>query len=161
MAGTLVDSLARRLSDETALLRGFVAVLKREQTALTADDADEIAAASQAKIAALQQLGQISAERNLALAREGFPADRAGLDAFMARHVDAGGLAQLREQLMTVASEANQLNRINGKLIGVRMMYNQKSLSILLGTDRFASTYGRDGRSNLGRNPVGRRLITA
>lgn len=161
MAETLGDFLARRMGDETALLHDFVAVLTQERTALDADDADEIAAASQAKIALLRQLGQLSDERNLALAREGFPADRAGLDAFMAHGVDSGSLAQLRERLMTVAGEANKLNRINGRLIRVRMMYNQKSLSILLGTGEDASVYGRDGRSSLGGSPVGRRLITA
>ena len=109
----------------------------------------------------LQQLGEISTERNLALARQGFAADRAGLDAFLARQADAGVLAQLRERLMTVANEASELNRINGKLIRLRTMHNQKSLAILLGTGEVLCTYGRDGRSSLGGSSVGRRLTTA
>jgi flagella synthesis protein FlgN len=161
MAETLGNLLARRIGDEIALLRDFVAVLKREQEALTADDADEISATSQAKIALLHKLGQIANERNFALAREGFAADRAGLDAFMARHVDSGALVQLRDRLITVAGEADALNRINGKLIRLRMVHNQKSLAFLLEAGDGSSTYGRDGRSCLGGNPVGRRLTTA
>ena len=161
MAETLGTFLARRMGDEIALLRDFVAVLRREQAALSIDDADEITAASQAKIGLLQQLGRISTDRNLALAREGYVADRAGLDAFLACQVDPGVLAPLRDRLMTVANEASELNRINGTLIRVRTMYNQKALSILLGTGEVSSTYGRDGLSSLGGNPVGRRLITA
>lgn len=161
MAEALGSFLARRIGDEIALLRDFVAVLQREQAALATDDADEIAASSGAKVGLLRQLGQISTERNLALAREGFAADRAGLDAFMARHADSGVLAKLREPLMELAGEANELNRINGKLIRLRMANNQKSLAVLLGTAEGSSTYGRDGRSSLGGSPVGRRLSSA
>lgn len=161
MAEKLASFLARRIGDEIALLRDFVAVLQREQAALSADDADEIAASSRAKVGLLQQLGRISNERNLALAREGFAADRAGLDALLARDVDSGALAQQRERLMSLAGEANELNRINGKLICLRTAHNQKSLSILLGTAEGASTYGRDGRASLGGSPSGRRLSSA
>ena len=161
MAETLGEFLARRIADEIALLRDFVIVLQREQRALTTDDADQIAASSQAKVGLLRQLGQISTERNLALAREGLAADRAGLDEFITRDADSGGLARLHENLMQLAGEANELNRINGKLIRQRMVYNQKSLAVLLATAEGAPTYGRDGRSSLGGNPVGRRLTSA
>ena len=161
MSEMLGNFLARRIGDEIALLRDFVAVLRREQEALSTDDADAITASSQAKVALLQRLGQLSTERNLALAGEGFAADRAGLDAFMARHADSDALAQLRERLITVLGEADEINRINGKLICMRMAHNQKSLSILRGSAEGTSTYGRDGRSNLGGNLVGRRLISA
>lgn len=161
MAETLGNFLTRRMGDEIALLREFVAILRREQEALTTDDTDEIAAASEAKGSLFRQLGQISTERNLALAREGFGTNRAGFDAFIRRHDDSGVLAQLRDRLMSTAGEANELNHINGKLISLRMTHNQRSLATLLGNSETSSTYGRDGRSNLGGHAVGRRLTTA
>lgn len=161
MAELLGSFLARRLGDEIALVRDLIAVLKREQEALNAGDADGIAAAGEAKAALLRQLGRLSTERNLALAREGYAKDRAGLDAFMGRHADSQGLAQVRDRLMTIAAEADELNRINGKLIRLRLAHNQKSLAFLLGAGEGSSTYGPDGRSSLGGNPVGRRLTAA
>lgn len=158
MAETLGSFLTRRLGDETALVRDLVATLRREQEALSADDADSIAAACQAKSSLLQQLVRMSNERNLALVRAGYAGDRAGLDAFLAGHADAAKLVQIRNHLMELAAEADELNRINGKLIRMRLSHNQKSLAFLLGTGEGSSTYGPDGTASLGRSPVGRRL---
>lgn len=158
MAEPSGNFLARHLGDEIALARDLVAVLRREQNALTLDDSDGIAAAYQAKAGLLQQLGRLSTERNLVLARRGYPSDRAGLDAFIASHAESAALAQARDQLMTVAAEADELNRINGKLIRLRLTHNQKLLAFLLGTGAESSTYGRDGRSSLAAASVGRRL---
>lgn len=160
MAESLGTYLARRMGDEIALLRDFVVVLQREQAGLTADNADEIATAAQTKAELVRQLSQISSERNLALARAGFATDRAGLDAFIARQAESATLAQQRDRLLAVAGEADEINRINGKLIRMRMVDNQKSLAFLLGGEG-TSTYGRDGRTLLGGSPAGRRLTTA
>ncbi|MBK8336514.1 MAG: flagellar protein FlgN [Sterolibacteriaceae bacterium] len=152
--------LARRMGDEIALLRDFVAVLEREQAGLSADHAEEIAAASQIKVELVRQLSQISTERHLALARAGFTTDRAGLDAFIARQAESTMLAQQLDRLLAVAGEADEINRINGKLIRMRMVHNQQSLGFLLGGES-TPTYGRDGRAMLGGGPSGRRLTTA
>lgn len=160
MAEPLGTFLARRMGDEIALLRDFVAVLEREQAGLSADHAEEIATVAQIKVELVRQLSQIAAERNLALARVGFTTDRAGLDAFIDCQAESAKLAQQRDQLLALAGEADRINRTNGKLIRMRMVHNQKSLTFLLGGES-ASTYGRDGRAMLGGGPAGRRLTTA
>lgn len=160
MSEPLTGLLTRRMKDEIALLRDFVAILRLEQQALSDGDAEAIASATNAKSMLARQLGQLSTERNLALAREGYAADRAGIDALIAAHPEAAALVPLRERLIMVAAEADELNRANGEIIRLRMSHTQKAIGALLGSGGMASTYGRDGRSQLGGGPVARHFST-
>lgn len=161
MAESLGSQLARRMKDEIALMRDFVDLLRLEQHALSGNDAEAINASTQSKTILARQLGQIATERNLALARAGYGTDRMGLDALIATQPEAAALVTLRDRLMAIAAEAEELNRNNGEIIRLRMSHNQKAVGTLLGTGAGLATYGRDGRSSYPGAPVGRHYTAA
>lgn len=161
MAEALGTQLARRMKDEIALMRDFVALLRLEQQGLSGNDAEAINKATNAKTILARQLGQIATERNLALAREGLAPNRAGIDALIAVQNNPATLTQLRDALMTLATEADELNRANGDIIRMRMSHNQKAIGALLGTGNGPATYGRDGRSSFSGAASGRHYSAA
>ena len=161
MAEALGTQLTRRMKDEIALMRDLVALLRLEQHALSGNDAEAISAATNAKTILARQLGQIATERNIALAREGHAPDRAGIDALIAVQNNPATLTQLRDALMTLATEADELNRTNGDIIRMRMSHNQKAIDVLLGVGNRPATYGRDGRSSFSGAASGRHYSAA
>jgi len=156
MAEALGTQLARRMKDEVALMRDFVALLRLEQQTLSGNDADAINGATNAKTILARQLGQIATERNIALAREGYTPDRAGIDALIAVQNHPATLSQLRDALLALAAEADALNRANGEIIRMRISHNQRAVGALLGTGNGPATYGRDGRSSFAGAASGR-----
>ncbi len=49
--------------------------------------------------------------------------------------------------MLSLASQARELNRVNGELIQIRMQYNAQALEALLGGNGSLALYGPDGQN--------------
>ena len=81
-------------------------------------------------------------------------ADTAGIDSWRQRD---GAAASAAEQLMTLAGQARERNRVNGQLIALHLQKTQEALAALTGGDARRQTYGRDGQTEPAK--TGYRLI--
>ena len=105
-------------------------LMKQEQTLLVAADADGLAELTPRKNALLQALAELSAERHAALLAAGCEGSEAGMEPWLA----VGGTDEARaqwEQLLDLARQAKELNRVNGMLINKQLAHNQGVLNAL------------------------------
>jgi flagella synthesis protein FlgN len=142
-----IAALQQTLVAETQTVAHFVDLLKLEQASLSSGDTDALPAHAEQKIALAAQLNTLAAQRNAALAAQGFCADRAGVEAWCAKHPAEGTAAKAWSTLLSLAAEARQLNQLNGGLIQTRMQYNAKALEVLRGGSKALDLYGPDGQS--------------
>lgn len=143
--------LSNLLIGEAAQLRGFLALLEREQQALIAGDVDSLMPLAAEKSEIFGRLAGLGDARNQALTAESLSPDRQGMEAWLARHPSLAGARQAWQDLLALAAQARELNRVNGNLIVTRLASNQQALSTLLAAANQAALYGPDGQAR----PVG------
>lgn len=153
-----MSALAQALARELALVESFLAVIRSEHEALKAGTADELPALGAAKMAAVEELNQISQERNALLQADGCAPDRGGMGEWLARHPGQRLAGEHWQRLLAAAAEARQLNEINGQLIAARLQMTGEVLEALTQQTRFSNLYGADGQSA---QNTGSRIIDA
>lgn len=138
------------LREEQQVMTSLLDVLKQEQQLLVTADIESLPAVTVKKTTLVTQMTLLSAQRHRALAKSGFAAEEAAMDAWIA----ASGAAQeesasLWTQLLAQTREAKELNRVNGILINRQMGHTQGALQALSpqGTAA-ASFYGPSGMSS-------------
>lgn len=135
------------LFEEAEQLRGFLALLEREQQALAAGDVDRLLPLAEEKGVLFTRLAGLGEARNQALAAESLPPDRPGVEAWLDRHPELPGARKAWQDLLKLTLKARELNQLNGKLIGTRLASNQQALSVLLEAANQAALYGPDGQA--------------
>lgn len=142
------DRLAMRqtIEGEVALLTRFVELLQREQASLAQGVAEDLPQLADQKNDLVIQLNHLSAQRAAFLEVRGLTADRAGIDAWCAQAQDPEATAAW-QQVLQLATEARELNRVNGELIQTRMQFTAKALEALGGARNSLELYGPDGQS--------------
>lgn len=149
-----MESLIELVSRECRLLGEFVALLGDEEQALVAGDTETLAKLTPRKTELVSRLNQIAELRNLSMRANGLPADTVGLESWRRRDGAAAGAAG---QLMALAEQARERNRVNGQLIALHLQKTQEALAALTGGDARRQTYGRDGQTEPAK--TGYRLI--
>lgn len=149
--------MRQTVEGEVKLLEQFVELLRSEQTALAQGAADDLPRLANQKNGLVVQLNLISAQRTTFLQAHGFTADRAGIDDWCAQAQDAE-ITATWQQVLQLAAEARELNRVNGELIQIRMQFNAKALEALGGAKNSLELYGPDGQST---KPGSRRINDA
>jgi flagella synthesis protein FlgN len=139
--------LLQTLNAEAEAVRRFVDVLQREQNALKSGNTENLIDLAEQKSQVSSTLKQISAQRNTLLAAAGFNDDRAGMEAWCARNPAEKRVNEAWSSVISLASEARELNRLNGELINLHMQYNSKALEALRGGHSALELYGPDGQS--------------
>ena len=137
--------LGELLRAETAKLREFIELLKREQEFLKQGNTDALLTLIDSKNVLAGQLATLAQERENDLSRLSLPAGRAGMEAW-AQRIGKDEARQAWQTLLTLATEARELNVLNGKLIGLHMNHNQQAFAALMGASDRAMTYGPDGQ---------------
>lgn len=140
-------TLRQTMVAEAQTVQQFVDLLKLEQSSLSQGDTDALPAYAEQKIALAALLNDFAAQRNAALALLGFKADRAGVEAWCAKHPEEDMAAKAWATVLALAGEARELNRVNGELIRLRMQYNAKALEALRGGASSLDLYGPDGQA--------------
>lgn len=147
------------VSQEQQHVSDLIALMKQEQQLLVAADADGLAELTPRKNALLQALAELSAQRHAALLAAGCEGSEAGMEPWLA----VGGSLEARsqwEQLLTLAREAKELNRVNGMLINKQLAHNQGMLNALRmpANAEAGGVYGASGQA-LGSGPSKRYVI--
>ena len=136
--------LARLIQEERTGLQGFIALLRREEALLIATQIDALASLAEEKTALYRTLQRLSDERVVMFARLGAAVNDANIRVVLADLPDALGA---RQEVVSLAAEARERNRVNGQLITERLQNNQQALSVLLAAAEHPQIYGPDGQS--------------
>ncbi|MEI7611332.1 MAG: flagellar protein FlgN [Betaproteobacteria bacterium] len=139
--------MLQTLTAEAETVRCFVEVLQLEQNALKSGKTEELADFAEKKSQYGITLKQLSAQRNTLLGASGFDIDRAGIEAWSAKNPSEKRVNEAWASIISLASEAQELNRLNGELIKLHMQYNSKALEALRGGHSALELYGPDGQS--------------
>lgn len=147
MTMTSAQQLSNILIAEENSAAQLLSLLKAERDALTASDMEVIDKMTAEKQPLVIKLEQIGRQREGLLKQQGFPAGKAGLDAFIANQSAqvASALKVLVTKLRTTAYACKEFNQVNGGIVNVNRQYLQKAMSILRGRDATASSYGPGG----------------
>ena len=146
---TTTPSLSNALQQEHQLITSLLDILKEEQDLLVNADTDSLAALTPRKSDLIQQLAASASQRHQQLAAAGFPAEEAGMGAYLAAIQDEQA-TRLWEELLEHTRAAKELNRVNGMLIGRQMAHNQTVIAAmkLAASDTDATTYGPSGQTS-------------
>ena len=139
--------LLETLNGEIQAVSDFVELLKKEQSALTQGSTDELPALAEQKNQLAERLAGLASRRNAILTKQGFAADRPGMDDWCRTHPDQAGVGDAWRLVLKHAAEAKTLNHLNGDLIALRMQHNARALEALRGDQHSLSLYGPDGQS--------------
>ncbi len=137
-----------RLNDERDTLRDFIVLLEQEQKILLGTDTEPLLVLAELKTSIADKLAALEQDRYREFAGSG------GTAEWLKKNAPQS--AVLWEEIISLAKQAQSLNRSNGDLIQIKMRYNQQALTVLIGaTQHAAGLYGPDGQTNLpstGRN---------
>lgn len=142
-----MNGLLRTIEAEADAVSRFVALLKQEQVALGNGDIDKLTGFTQEKSSVASELTSLANQRNSALSGLGLAADRPGIEAWFKQQPPDKRTLTAWSQIMTLAVEARELNRVNGELIRIRMQHNAAALEAMHGASRTLHLYGPDGQS--------------
>jgi flagella synthesis protein FlgN len=153
------SDLARNLEAELRAFQDFIQVLQTEQDALVQGNVDPLLELARIKSEKVVLLSQLAENRSRFLSAQGYAQEQGGMAKWLQQR-DEGNqqIAELWQQLLALAENAQQLNQINGGLIDTRLRNNQQALSILQTAAKQNALYGPDGQTHslgLGR-PIGK-----
>lgn len=150
-----MDQLAYTVGQEEAALKLFVGALLEEQGALKVGDTDRLEKVVVVKNRQLEVLTRLGRQRNQLLKSIRLADDSEGLRAW----AKASGQEALIDRLLILAEEAKELNRLNGKLITMRLNTTQTALAAL--APHRAEGQGLYGPKGQTKFSTGYRLIDA
>ncbi|MEO6351617.1 MAG: flagellar protein FlgN [Oxalobacteraceae bacterium] len=145
------------LLDEHAAISSLIRLLQTEQDKLTAADIDELPAVTTEKAVIVARMSGLANQRQLALMAAGLSPEQNGMDQWIAQTSD-NAARSLWQELLSLARSAEELNRINGKLINQHATHNQNALDILQGVPVGGNFYGANGKS-MTKPPSGKLII--
>nr|WP_315396607.1 flagellar protein FlgN [uncultured Duganella sp.] len=118
------------LREEEQIMASLLELLKQEQQLLVTAEIDGLPAVTAKKTALIAQMTLLSAQRHRALGKAGFPAEEAGMEAWIAAGADEH-IARAWRMLLEHTREAKEMNRLNGMLINKQMGHTQGALQAL------------------------------
>ena len=139
--------LVHAVEAEVTAVQRFLALLELEQGLLVKGEVDELIDLAREKNELAAQITELGSRRTEAVAAGGLPADRPGIDAWLAVHPSETRARDAWNSLMSLAGQAHEVNRTNGELIQIRMQHNAQALEALLGSNASLALYGPDGQN--------------
>ena len=124
-------ALLARLKAENAAWQALLDVLREEEKALIAGDADRLALLNTAKLTQLQTVSDHARSRLADLQATGHTPDHAGMDAWLAQL----GQPEARtrwQQLRDMEQDAQAMNKRIGALIELRLASTRQALNVLV-----------------------------
>lgn len=144
MAQLAQAELLAALSNELGAVRTFVELLQQEQRLLTENQTDPLLILAEQKSFRAVSLNQLAGVRRRLL-RNALPDPTSdAIQAWLTTH-SAAGLA-LWQQIRALAEQSQQINKVNGELIQMKLRHNQQSLAALSQAVHKADLYGPDGQ---------------
>ena len=154
------SDLVKNLEAELRAFQDFIQVLQTEQDALVQGNVDPLLELARIKSEKVVLLSQLAESRTRFLSAQGCSQEHGGMAKWLQQQRDGGNpqIAELWQQLLALAENAQQLNQINGSMIDTRLRNNQQALAILQTAAKQSALYGPDGQTQslgLGR-PIGK-----
>lgn len=140
---------------EISTLQRFLKLLQREQEMLRKGKIDDLPPLLEEKSGLAAHLSMLAEQRSQALATAGIVANRADVSSWLATQPATSREKTAWPLLVALASEARELNRVNGELIQLRLQHGTRALEALLGSSDSLGLYRPDGQNTL---PSGRRI---
>ena len=136
------------LHDEQHLVSSLLDLMKQEQQCLIGADTDALNAITPRKAELMNELAVLANQRHQLLDAAGFPAEEAGMQAFVAQ-ADDRSASDAWHVLLDLTREAKEINRINGMLINKQMTHNQNLINAMRqpANAADAAVYGRTGQT--------------
>ncbi len=131
---------------DAQLVSQLLEVLTREQSSLVMVDIDAIEALMVEKSMLLQSISIAAKSRYDALTVKGFTASEAGMVEWLKQHANTA-VSESWLNFQKTLSQAKEMNRLNGMLIGKHFNRNQQLLNHLQGNSSKAVGYGKDGQA--------------
>lgn len=147
MPEATASNFLKTVEAEVAVIQHFVGVLEVEQAMLVKGEVDELLALVFEKNRVIARLGTLADERGRLLSAEGLAADRAGISEWFEGRPGETAALTAWTSLLSLASQARELNRVNGELIQLRMQHNALALEALTQTSGALALYGPDGQN--------------
>jgi flagella synthesis protein FlgN len=142
------SDLVKNLEAEIRTYQAFIQVLQTEQDALVQGDVDPLLELAQIKSEKVVLLSQLAEKRTRFLSARGCAQEHGGMAKWLQqRNEDNPQIAELWQQLLSLAENAQQLNQINGTMIDTRLRNNQQALAILQTAAKQSALYGPDGQT--------------
>ena len=142
------SDLVKNLEAEIRTYQAFIQVLQTEQDALIQGDIDPLLELAQIKSEKVVLLSQLAENRTRFLSTRGCAQEHGGMAKWLLqRNGDNPQIAELWQQLLSLAEKARQLNQINGSMIDTRLRNNQQALAILQTAAKQSALYGPDGQT--------------
>lgn len=143
------SGLVKNLEEEIRVFQDFIQVLKAEQDALVQGNVEPLLELAQIKSEKVVLLSQLAEGRTRFLDKQGCAHEHGGMAKWLQQQ--QGGVnpktAELWQQLLALAEEAQQLNQVNGSMIDTRLRNNQQALAILQAAAKQSTLYGPDGQT--------------
>ncbi|WP_374486229.1 flagella synthesis protein FlgN [Zoogloea sp.] len=141
---TFVHRLAVLIGEERDGLQKFIALLQQEEALLIAGKIDTLTTLAEEKTALYRALQRLSDDRTVMFARVGARVSNENIRLALGSLPDA---LTSWDEVIALATEAKERNRVNGQLIRDRLQNNQQALTTLLSAAEHPQIYGQDGQS--------------
>lgn len=135
------------LAGEQQAAGSLLQLLKQEQAALVDADVERLSSLTGEKAKLAAQMSQLAKQRHGLLAAAGFEASEAGMQEWLNSPRASAADSKAWGDLLALVQEANELNRVNGLLIGQHLARNQAALNILQGNAENGGMYGPNGQA--------------
>lgn len=144
------------LAEERRAVGSLVTLLRSEQGCLSQASVLALSTLTPEKAALVANVSELTRRRHRALADAGYAPDDLGMRAWL--NSDAGrSSANVWAETLELLRSAQELNRVNGLLIGQQLSRSQRLFNALQSAVRPATLYGRNGHATSGA-AVGRGL---
>lgn len=144
------------LAEERRAVGSLVTLLRSEQGCLSQASVLALSTLTPEKAALVANVSELTRSRHRALADAGYAPDDLGMRAWL--NSDAGrSSANTWAETLELLRSAQELNRVNGLLIGQQLSRSQRLFNALQSAVRPAALYGRNGHATNGA-AVGRGL---
>ena len=132
------------LQQESATLENLLAALMKEHRALKERNAESVSQLSEEKSILLNELETLDKERQLYL--QGV-SQKEKSDSHIKNEIK-----QLNSEIEVSLDKCKKQNNINGGIIEMSKLFNEKMLDIICGNTAKETTYSATGKNNTGKN---------
>lgn len=147
MDRTSTAAVAADIQAEQEAFQEFHHILQEEQAALIERDIDRLLQIAPRKNELLGKLFNFGDARNRALSTAGYQTTAAGMESWLHAIRADDRTHEAWHKLLSLAREAEQINRGNGILIETALRHSQQALSILqVAANPALSLYGPNGQ---------------
>ncbi len=131
---------------ERSTAQAFVELLEKEEDALIHRRIDELDMLASGKVRLAEKLEYLVKQRIRYLSFLGFSLDKVGMQLWLSKHAN-DEIQTIWDELIKFASEAQQINQTNGKVIMSQLQYSQRAYMALQGAAGNISLYGPKGQA--------------